>query len=435
MLAHDNPVKAKFGAWDDALSQASRDELEGEARRLWKLAGGSREGAKSFWIARNSSPRCAVERLALDVAARHFRPGDDGAIPEQAGGVEWSSVLGAEFWVQVRESSDDRALSGLEFHFDKDEKALEEWDVFAHPALATATYLTRGGAPLVVFSTTIDGDAEAEAAQASRSAEAADEDGAGDADAADVARPADDVGTAEDATDPDCGHPEGVPTDAGDAGAAGPSRAWIAFPAPRRHVCFAGDLLHGVPAELLELPASARGGPRPAKRRRRERSSYTRISILVNVWTSHQPTGVAPLSEDALRRIVAPENDAAAGEPTGGNDANAEKATNPRGGRAAEGERDRPADASAKRLDQLDGPMRPSAFRRCSCDPADAASAHVLSEHREGDTGVLPLRPLLDVLNSARTEAGAETKRPTVLAIEYSCGDPEPLSRARRNAQ
>jgi hypothetical protein len=58
------------------------------------------------------------------------------------------SCAGAEVWVN---SSDD-PLEEMSFHLDKDEALLREAGEFAHPALATVTYLEAGiQVPTVVF--------------------------------------------------------------------------------------------------------------------------------------------------------------------------------------------------------------------------------------------------------------------------------------------
>ena len=88
--------------------------------------------------------------------------------------------------IRIPKSNEEK---GLGLHFDKDERAHAERDEWHHPMLATATYLTDGGAPLVVFNTSSDGE--------------------------------------------------------------GPvSRGCLVAPRKARHVAFLGNLLHGVPGEL-----------------------------------------------------------------------------------------------------------------------------------------------------------------------------------------
>ena len=129
--------------------------------------------AKSAWIDRDATPMSDLEGLALSVLRSHLVPGCE------------ETIAGAEYWVQWRTGGGP----GLGLHFDKDERAHAERDEWHHPMLATATYLTDGGAPLVVFNTTSDGD--------------------------------------------------------------GPvTRGCLVAPRKARHVAFLGNLLHGVPREL-----------------------------------------------------------------------------------------------------------------------------------------------------------------------------------------
>jgi len=129
---------------------------------------------------------------------------------EVAHGVD--GAAGCEVWVQLRDKTTPN--KGLEFHFDKDERALADRDEWRHPVVATATYLTTGGAPLVIFETTPD--------------------------------------------------------------SASVSGGYAIAPVTGRHVRFAGNRLHGVPAELLQGPA------------------VTRLSVLVNVWRE-RPLALEPL--------------------------------------------------------------------------------------------------------------------------------------------
>ena len=140
----------------------------------WTQRGGDRTVAKSSWLPRGATPRSQLEALALGVLRAH--------VPDE---TPRDAVAGAEYWVQIRQRRD----GGLGFHFDKDERAHAERGEWHHPMLASATYLTHGGAPLAIFDTTSDGQ--------------------------------------------------------------GPvRRAWLVSPQRGRHVAFLGDRLHGVPAEL-----------------------------------------------------------------------------------------------------------------------------------------------------------------------------------------
>ena len=366
--------------FDDAASAAALEMLSAEARALWSNAGGSRAVARSFWIAKDDVARCALERFALEVANFHFNDAES-----------MERVLGCEFWVQLRNSDDGDAGLGLEFHFDKDEDALKTWDVWAHPELATATYIgDGGGAPLVVFATSSDFETEADGA-------------------------------------------------AGATGAApSPSNGWVCFPRRGRHATFAGNLLHGVPAELcaLTLPvataeeqtASAtastkrarstrttrEGSASGAKRRKSSApapssssslsapppppppaaASYERLSVLVNIWTSHRPEGVERL---AARALCSPAPDAT----------NADEGCAL--GAAAAGSSAADGNADGNSAGALFTPGVKTALRVVAVTPA--TPTHTLSEHQEGDTGKIPVAALVELRRSAedarRRGAGA----------------------------
>ena len=144
------------------------------AQEYWTQRGGDRSVAKSSWLPRGAMPRSPLEALARGVLCAH--------VPEE---TPMDAVAGAEYWVQIRQGRS----GGLGLHFDKDERAHAERDEWHHPMLASATYLTNGGAPLAIFDTTSDGK--------------------------------------------------------------GPvRRGWLVSPQRGRHVAFLGDRLHGVPAEL-----------------------------------------------------------------------------------------------------------------------------------------------------------------------------------------
>ena len=139
------------------------------------------------------------------------------------------------------------------------------------------------------------------------------------------------------------------------AGAAGaPRNAWVCTPARGRHAAFTGDALHGVPAELD-------GGGR-----------YDRLSVLVNVWTARRPAGLARLPEDGAR--LAPTEGGVVG--------------------------DRASAAAPRRV--------------CRRVPRNGGpDALLLSEHRKGDTGSIPMTPLEDML-----------ARRGVLKVGYRGGPP-----------
>ena len=167
-------ASALVGLWDGCIADERVPELGGAALLYWTRHGGDRTVAKSSWLPRGATPRSQLEALALGVLRAH--------VPDE---TPRDAVAGAEYWVQIRQGRS----AGLGLHFDKDERAHAERDEWHHPMLASATYLTNGGAPLAIFDTTSDGK--------------------------------------------------------------GPvRRGWLVSPQRGRHVAFLGDRLHGVPAEL-----------------------------------------------------------------------------------------------------------------------------------------------------------------------------------------
>lgn len=191
------PESALVGIWDDCIEDKRMAALMRAAQADWAHQGGNRSVAKSSWMPRDATPRSPLEALALAVLRSHVTEGVD-------------AVEGAEYWVQIRQGK----TVGLGLHFDKDERAHAESDEWRHPSLATATYLTDAGAPLVVFDTASSGEGAVE-------------------------------------------------------------RGWLVSPRRGRHVAFLGDRLHGVPGELAP-----------------QNDTSQRVSILVNLW-DRQPAGVS----------------------------------------------------------------------------------------------------------------------------------------------
>ena len=174
-----------IGVWDDCVPAYLMPAYRHSAWLFWARQGGARSVARSAWIDRDATPLSDLEGLALSVLRSHLVPGCEG------------EVAGAEYWVQVRYGGGP----GLGLHFDKDERAHAERDEWRHPLLATATYLTDGGAPLVVFNTSSDGDSSV-------------------------------------------------------------TRGCLVAPREARHVAFLGNLLHGVPGELTPRRDVRDGGKR-----------------------------------------------------------------------------------------------------------------------------------------------------------------------------
>lgn len=291
--------------------------LEAEGRALWDAAGGPEEEARTFFIKLSDKPRCGLERLALSIVRAHY------PTPRLR-----REVVGAEFWVQLRSSGDGPTKQGLEFHYDKDEIAVQAWDIWSHPELATATYLTGGGAPLVVFST----------------------------------KSKDDGCTTSEEEGGETGQ------EANSDSAPSPENAWVCFPRMARHVAFHGGMLHGVPQELLTLGDAQRATPMVAPQ------PYTRLSFLVNVWTSHRPERVCRLPKQIAERLS-------------------------RRGLAALPRRR--VGSTPQQLLQVRIGRRPAAPWSLSVKSeaqrgkTAGANLHVLKAHKRGDTGFLPKRAVI----------------------------------------
>ncbi len=249
--------------WDDAILHGNlNEELINEANSLWKFAGGDRSQARSFWIPKGSTPRCHLEQMASDLMNFH------------ANGQNRDDILGAEFWVQIRESSDKD--HGLGLHFDKDEVAFKTWGISSFPSISTATYLTSGGAPLVVFATrgqegigspNSDSDDDSDTKVEANVDEESENKGSEDEDE-DEEEEEDEQGMAP--------------------------QTWIIAPRCGRHVCFDGSLLHGIPADLFSRIYRS-DDVDSEKKNENIVENYRRISVLVNLWTDHQPEGVLKL--------------------------------------------------------------------------------------------------------------------------------------------
>ena len=59
-------------SWDNVITDdALLKQLSSEAKLLWSMHGGDRGSAKSFWISRDSTPKCAMELFAQRIASFH----------------------------------------------------------------------------------------------------------------------------------------------------------------------------------------------------------------------------------------------------------------------------------------------------------------------------------------------------------------------------
>lgn len=235
---YNTEKRLKLHSFNNFIGDGERmQSLKIECERLWNMYGGDRDYAKSFWIAADATPRCALEAFAKECALFHY-----------------PSYVGAEFWVQIRSGKcgDGDSEMGLDFHFDKDENTFKSDDIWIHPLISTVTYLdtnssssyndssvtqTLLGAPLVVFNTTSQ------------------------------------------EIPPHLHFPPSTYL---------PRRSWIYWPTANNHVAFAGNLLHGVASELMPFLY--------ANNTIMTDKEYIRISLPVNIWHKEKPRNVNELN-------------------------------------------------------------------------------------------------------------------------------------------
>lgn len=139
--------------------------------------------AKTFWLPADARPTTSLEKIAkaiydfhvankqhimgqqdsaltgpLDSKPSAAAPGKNVPSRNSKHGVGCRDASphagcvesGAEWWVQQREQGRHANL-GMPFHWDKDEKMLEQEGLVLCPAVSTVTYLTGYGAPTVVL--------------------------------------------------------------------------------------------------------------------------------------------------------------------------------------------------------------------------------------------------------------------------------------------
>ncbi|CAM9948630.1 unnamed protein product [Discosporangium mesarthrocarpum] len=122
-----------------------------------KLADSVSTEGDTFWLPAGAQPKSSLEVIAKSIFDFHTkglvsRP--EGCTNEPTKSYYNVEASGAEWWVQIREAGlgggGDEA-GGLPFHWDKDEGMRRSADSFVFPSLSTVTYLTKHGAPTLVF--------------------------------------------------------------------------------------------------------------------------------------------------------------------------------------------------------------------------------------------------------------------------------------------
>ena len=253
--------------WDHVIPASALPQLVADCARAYLKVKTTTRHSKityetnaTYWVGADAAPQTAIEQLVLDIFRFHTR-GHAGEFNVARSGAEW--------WTQVVD--EEREIG---FHWDRDYELQREQGLCVHPHLGTVTYLTGvGGAPTVVL-------------------------------------------------------PAASPLDAQDVVSACRSQplrcAHACWPVQGRHLTFDGRLLHGAPAVFAArsvpsppAPQNARAGANKRRRSAAEAgdgsggdgdggndASPKRVTLLVNVWLNHIPSGADPL-HDAVKEQVA----------------------------------------------------------------------------------------------------------------------------------
>lgn len=214
---------------------------------------------ETFWIDESTCRRGALsllEYLAWQLLQAHRRA---------HGRAQGVPLRGAEWWVQVKQqqqqseddvtSSNIVATPSIDLHYDKDEVLAAAYGVGVFPTWSTVTYLTDASTTTTTSTT----------------------------------------GATPTLIFPRTYHEEAderLP------------HVWKSRPIVGKHLVFDGALLHGaVPLEQAQDALSSSPNDNP--------DDGLRVTFLVNLWESHRPLGVAPLSANirqALQQAIGPED-------------------------------------------------------------------------------------------------------------------------------
>mmetsp|Transcript_6807 Transcript_6807/g.27821 ORF Transcript_6807/g.27821 Transcript_6807/m.27821 type:complete len:445 (+) Transcript_6807:182-1516(+) len=260
---------------DDARRALLADCDEAFTARAATKRKGPYSSGKTYWLAADAEPRCALERLAKHVfdahvgdAVKRFVANESSAQPFDA------SRSGAEWWTQVVDIDDEIGV-----HWDKD-YGLEPSGLNVHPQIGTVTYFSSFGAPTLMarkptptfFSESVAGAFE-------------------------------DLQTHHSDREHMCffARRAGLPAFAS-------ANAFLSFPAFGKHVAFDGRWLHGALPELSRKTegASEGDGENDGENEKNPTRLTTtkRVTFLVNVWLNHVPSTATPLPERALSRMA-----------------------------------------------------------------------------------------------------------------------------------
>ena len=255
---------------EDARRALLADCDEAFTARATTKARGPYSSGRTYWLAADAEPRCALEQLAKRVfeahtrapsaafAAEKKRRGDCGDTPtgSDARGFD-PRRSGAEWWTQVVDVDDEIGM-----HWDKD-YALEAADVNVHPQIGTVTYFSSAGAPTLM--------ARKRAGTFFRDAS--------------FAGAFDDFET----------DPQSMSAFHAKKPKHTSAEAFLSFPAFGKHVAFDGRWLHGA---LPELGGTTSGEAKATKKKAK------RVTFLVNVWLNHVPSTATPLPKKTLSRVA-----------------------------------------------------------------------------------------------------------------------------------
>jgi hypothetical protein len=216
----------------------------------------------------SSSKLCELEYLAWHIFRRHVAHYFGEYQSDSKDGSATNSIMGAEWWVQVKPIStapvvtpnakefdafenDSDSIEAIDLHYDKDEEMADSFGLGIFPSLSTVTYLTESEnvPPTIVFSRRYDEDSENIA------------------------------------------------------------NMFINHPATTKHIVFDGRLLHGAPSHVLlrqQMPNQMKnisddevvtGNEDPI-------APTMRITLLVNIWLNHKPYCVNVLPNPIREAIV-----------------------------------------------------------------------------------------------------------------------------------
>jgi hypothetical protein len=113
----------------------------------------------TFWVGHNDTPRCLLEKFALEIFAFHVH----------RLGLEVDEHSGAEYWCQVKDLSVDKTCDedtstavGIDMHYDKDEFLAGASELGIFPDLSTVTYMTNNNisVPTIVMDCDIEQEVE-----------------------------------------------------------------------------------------------------------------------------------------------------------------------------------------------------------------------------------------------------------------------------------